>query len=127
MREKTLRNITVICSIVGLIMLFLISKNLELELKPTNIGDITIDDLEKVVKICGTVTDKFVSKNKHIFLRIRDDTGDIKVVIFKNDAENLKRFKIDVYNLGNGDEICVHGLVKEYEKEIEIVCNWIEI
>jgi len=125
MREKTLRNIALVCFMAGLIMLFFVSRNLESE--PTRIGDITIDDLDSIVRVCGRVTGKSISKDEHIFLRIRDETGGIKAVIFKDDVENLKRYKIDAYDVLEGDEICIRGEVKEWEKEIEIIVDWIEV
>lgn len=127
MREKTLRNIAVICSIVGLIMLFLISRNLELESKPTNIGEITVDDIGENVRICGEITSKFVSKKGNIFLRLMDETGGIPVVIFENTAEKLKRYKIDAYEINKGDEICITGDVDEWEDKIEVKCKKIEL
>jgi len=127
MREKSLRKIAIICFLAGMLMLFLVSRNLELESKPTDIGSITIDDLNRAVKVCGRVTDKSVSDGSHIFLGIRDRSGGIKAVIFNDTAENLGRYRIDVYDVLEGDEVCIRGEVSEWNKEIEIVANWIEI
>jgi len=127
MREKSLRKIAIVCFLVGMAMLFLVSKNLELESKPTDIGDITVDDLNRVVRVCGRVTEKSVSGGRHVFLEIRDDSGGIKTAIFNDTAENLARYKIDVYDVLEGDELCVRGEVSEWKNEIEIVANWVEI
>jgi len=127
MREKSLRKVAIVCFLVGMAMLFLVSKNLELESEPRDIGSITIDDLNGVVRVCGRVTDKFVSGGDHVFLKIRDETGGIKAAIFNDTAENLGRYNIDVYDVLEGDELCVRGEVSEWNKEIEIVANWVEI
>jgi DNA/RNA endonuclease YhcR with UshA esterase domain len=122
MNEKTLRNIAIICSLSGLTILFFISQNLDIE--RTNIGEISVDELGRVVKICGSMKDKFVSKKENIFFNLKDETGEIKVVIFKNTAKSIKKkFKIDPYTLNEtrgGEEICVVGEVDEYKKEIEV-------
>ena len=127
MREKSLRKVAIVCFLVGMTMLFLVSKNLELESEPRDIGSITIDDLNKVVRVCGRVTEKFVSDGSHVFLGIRDETGGIKAVIFNDTVENLGRYRIDVYDILEGDELCLRGEVSEWDKEIEIVANWVEI
>ena len=121
MREKDLRNLAVFCSVLGLVMLFYISGNLELE--RTDIGDITARDVGGAVEVCGRISTRFVSKSDNIFLDLRDETGRIKVVIFSNTAGNLKRFGIDAYGLTEGDEVCVAGNIDDYEGEIEIICK----
>ena len=127
MRERSLRKVAIVCFLAGMVMLFIVSKNLELESEPTDIGSITIDDLNRVVRVCGRVTEKSVSDGSHVFLRVRDETGGIKAAIFNDTAENLGRYRIDVYDVLEGDELCVRGEVSEWNKEIEIVANWVEI
>lgn len=124
MDERTLRNIAVYCSIVGLIILFVVSENLELQ--KTRIGEIGIDDIGKNVRICGIIDSKFVSKNQHIFLRISDVTSDINVVLFSDTVKNLERYGTNANNLERNSEICVVGYIDEYEGEIEIIGKKIE-
>ena len=125
MRERSLRKVAIVCFLAGMVMLFIVSKNLELESEPTDIGSITIDDLNRVVRVCGRVTEKFVSGG-HVFLKVRDDTGGIETAVFNNTAENLKRYGVDVYDILEGDELCVRGEVDEWKREIEIVADWVE-
>lgn len=124
MEEKTLRNIAVFCSISGLVILFVVSERLELQ--KTGIGEITIEDLGKNVRICGIIDNKFVSKNEHIFLRIRDETGDINVVIFNDTSKNLGRYNVYPYKLERGDTCCILGYIDEYKDEIEIIGRKLE-
>lgn len=126
MREKSLRKIAIVCFLAGMVMLFLVSRNLELESKPTDIGSITIDDLDRAVKVCGQVTEKYLSGDGHLFLRIRDNSGSIKAVLFSDEVENLRRYGIDLYDVLEGDRLCLRGEVSEWEREIEIVANWVE-
>lgn len=122
--QKTLRNLAIACSSIGLILLFFISQTLEV--KPTNIGEITIDALGKTVRICGTIENKFVSQGNHTFFDLRDNTGKIKAVIFKRTAENLEKYKVNVFQLKNGDKICITGEVDEWEHELEVKAERIE-
>jgi len=124
MREKSLRKVAIVCFLVGMAMLFIVSRNLEPE--PESIGDIGVDDFGSKVKVCGRVSDKFVSGG-HVFLRVRDGTGGIKTAIFNDTADNLKRYGIDVHDVLEGDELCVRGKVDEWKREIEIVADWVEI
>ena len=127
MRERSLRKIAIICFLAGMVMLFLVSRNLELESEPRDIGSISIDDLDRAVRVCGRVTEKSVSDGGHVFLGIRDETGGIKAVIFNDTAENLGRYRIDVYDVLEGDGLCLRGEVSEWNREIEIVANWVEL
>ncbi len=127
MRERSLRKVAMVCFLAGMVMLFLVSRNLELESEPRDIGSITIEDLNRAVRVCGRVTDKSVSGGRHVFLEIRDESGGIKAAIFNDTAENLGRYRIDVYDVLEGDEVCIRGEVSEWNKEIEIVANWVEI
>lgn len=125
MNEKNLRDVAIICSLVGLIILFFISQNLDME--RTNIGEISVDELGRVVKICGFAKDKFISKKENIFFNLKDETGEIKVVIFKNTAKSIKKkFEMNLYELDEIDEFCVIGEVNEYKREIEVIGKRVE-
>ncbi len=126
MRERTLRKIAIICFLAGILMLFLVSRKLEMESEPERIGDITVEDINNQVRICGKVTNKFVSGKGHIFLRLEDETGSIRAAIFNDTAGNLRRYGINVYDVLEGDEVCLRGKVSEWKKELEIVANWVE-
>ena len=119
MEEKFIRNISIICSVVGLAFLFFLSKTIEL--KQTNINQISPEDEGKNVKICGNVSSKSISKTNHVFLRLRDDSGSIGIVIFNNTAK-----KVDL-NFDRNDNICVVGSVDEYENKLEIIAKNIKV
>lgn len=123
--EKTLRKLALGCSFFGLILLFFVSQIVELE--PSKIGEITIDDLGKTVKICGVIENKFVSQGNHTFFDLKDESGKIKIVLFKQTAQNLEKFEIDIFQLKNGDETCVLGEVDEWNYELEVKCKKLEV
>lgn len=116
MKEKTLLQISIVCSLAGLVLLFFISRTIELP--ETNINTITIDDIGKNVKVCGTVSSKNVSKSQHVFLQVQDSSGSINVIAFNNMAE-----KLGAYDVKKNENICVTGLVDEYNSELEIIAK----
>lgn len=124
MEEKLLFKISIGCALIGLAILFWVSINLELA--TNKIGEITIEDLGKNVKVCGKIASKFESETNHIFLRLQDYTGNIDVVIFNSTAEKMKRLGIDPYQLKKYGSICVIGNVEEYKERLEIIAKKIE-
>ncbi len=125
MEEKSLRNIAICCSIFGLVAIFFVSERLELQ--KTGIGEISIGDLGKNVRVCGTIDSRFVSDNGHIFLRLSDGTDSINIVVFSDTVKNLERYKIDVHELEKGGSICVIGYIDEYKDEMEIIGKKISV
>lgn len=121
MEEKLIRNIALICAIVGLVLLYYASLYIGNSL--TKIGKITNDNIGMGVKICGIVESGKVSNN-NTFLVVGDETGSIELVIFSKSALKLNESGIDVHVLCSGDEICSTGVVDEYPKgsgELEII------
>lgn len=96
-----------IVSMVGVIVLFFFSEFSELE--DMNIKEITIEDLDKDVKVIGAVT-KIMDTDKVIIMDIAQQDN-LKVVVFKDKNISLKK----------GDYIEVLGTVEEYEGELEII------
>ncbi len=113
MEEHALRNIAVLCSVAGLLLLFLASENLELKPKP--IKEITSDDIGKTVKVCGEIITKTISNN-HVFFTINDSTENIRVVVFNSTAMKLREKGNDIYSFEKGSMICPTGIVDEYPK-----------
>lgn len=116
MEEKLIRNVSIICSVVGLVVLFFISKNFQLS--QTDIEKITYEDTGKVVRVCGEVSSKHASKTGHQFLKLKDSTGSVDIVIFNTTA---KKFNLD------SDNICVTGTVDEYENKLEIIAKDVKV
>jgi len=119
MEEKFIRNISIICSVIGLAVLFFLSKTIEL--KQTNINQITPDDTGKNVKVCGNVSSKSISKTNHIFLKLKDNTGSIEIVIFNSTTDKV------ALNFDKNSNICVVGSVDEYKNKLEIIAKNIKV
>lgn len=123
--QKTLRMVAITCSLLGLLLLFLISQTLQLQ--ETKIKDITIDDLGKKVRVCGIIENKFVSQNNNLFFDLKDGSGKIKAVVFNKTIHQMKKFKLNLSKLKNGDSLCLLGEVNEWNYELEIITKKIEL
>ncbi|UCD06995.1 MAG: OB-fold nucleic acid binding domain-containing protein [Candidatus Aenigmatarchaeota archaeon] len=120
MEETTLRNMALLCSVIGLILLFWFSGQIRLT---ADIDKITIDNIGLGVRVCGNIISERVSNN-HIFLDIEDQTGKIKFVIFNTTAFKLNETGISPYELKEGIGVCVPGVVEEHPKgsgELELI------
>jgi len=110
MNENTLKKLSIICSLAGLVLLFFATTQTQ---ATTDINTITIDDMGKLFKVCGRIISTKTSNN-HVFLDIEDNTGSIKFVIFNESALELNKTGISPFTLARGIEICAPGVVDEY-------------
>lgn len=120
MEETALRNLALICTATGLILLFIASSQMQ---AVTDAGAITIDDTGKAFRVCGNITSMAV-RNSHIFLDIEDSTGSIRFVMFNTTALKLNETGSSPYELRAGIRICAPGIADEYPKgsgSIELV------
>ncbi len=104
MKDRTLLIIALICSIIGLAVLFIISKQLTVEVQP--IEKISLFQ-DKDVTIQGKVK-RIIQKQDTTIVEVGYDTS-INVVLFEH-----------VY-LKPGDKVTVTGKVEEYNGRLEIV------
>lgn len=109
MKETTLLKISLICSLMGLVVLYFISTKIEIkDYKPSvfnkNIGD--------DVKLKGTVM-KISGKGNAIFIELNQQSP-VTVVIF-TDNNNL--------SLKSGDNVEVIGKFQEYKGQNEIIAQ----
>ncbi|MCI5726596.1 MAG: exodeoxyribonuclease VII large subunit [Clostridium sp.] len=73
-----------------------------------NIKDVTADIKDKIVTIQGTIINIEEHKNGHLFLTVKDDTGEILVPLFVNNEINFEKIqlnnkyqfkgKVDIFN-----------------------------
>lgn len=114
MKEKTLLQISILCSILGLMLLFYLSETVELS--QTDINKITPEDIGKNVKVCGKIDSRTISKNQHVLIKLQDNSGVIDLVVFNNTAESL-----DAYKINKGVYLCFVGTVDKYQGKLGIV------
>ena len=112
MNEKSLLKLALIISLVGLVLLFVISKNIEIN--DTTIEKITNEEIEGDVVIKGIV--KEITERSGTTFIIITQQSEIEVIVFSNDV-----------NLSKGDNVEIIGSVSEYQNQKEIIADKIEI
>jgi len=80
MKEKNLLKVALICSLIGIISLYLISENMEIKQK--NIEKITLEDIDRNVKVKGFVKKLF--ENDKVMIITIEQPQDMTVVLFKS-------------------------------------------
>jgi len=108
-RDDDIIRLSLICSVLGLIMLYFV---VSLELSVIPISEITKDSIGNKILVQGTVVSKYVSEKGHTFFNIDDGTGSIDVVMF-NMLENMEE----------GRKVSVKGKVDEYKGKLEIIAD----
>ncbi len=106
LQEKTLFRISAACGLIGIIALAL--ANMLIEVEEKDIARIMPDDVDRTVRIKGTV-DKITEKDRNLFLTIIHPST-LQVVIFKE--ENA--FSV-------GDRVEVTGKIQEYKGRYEMI------
>ena len=113
MKETTLLKIALICSLIGLIVLYFISLKIEIrDYKPNILNRNVGDD----VKLQGTIS-KINDKGNVVFIELGQQIPVSFVVFNNNNAIKLK----------NNDSVEVIGKVKEYNGKNEIIAQKIRL
>ncbi len=115
--DAGLHKISLGTSSLGLILLYLVSINTQVDI--VRIGEIDYDKVGNLVSIQGTISSKRVHEDGHIFLKVEDDASHISVVVFSSDAEKLGPSVLKCLNMGN--TILVTGRVEEYRNSLEVI------
>ena len=115
MEEKTLLKIALICSLLGLLILYLISNNIEINEK--NIEKITLENKDEFVKLRRIVSN-VVDTEKVVIMEITQPQQ-MTVVLFKDENKTMP--------IQQGNEIEVIGKVDEYEGKMEIIADRLRV
>jgi DNA/RNA endonuclease YhcR with UshA esterase domain len=107
MKEKTLLRIAIACCLIGILVLFIVANNVEIQER--NIGKITLKDVDESVRIKGVV-ERVVEKEKVVIVDIVQN-NEMSVVLFKERGIDIKR----------GDKVEVVGQLKEYNGKMELI------
>jgi aspartyl/asparaginyl-tRNA synthetase len=108
--EKILK-ISFTISILGIFLLLVIMN--ELSQKQTNIQNITKEMINRKVNIRGEIIN-IKNYNNFQVISIRDSTGKIDITLDKN------------LNLTKNQDITIEGIVKEYNKTLQIQADIIK-
>lgn len=110
MQESALLRLAIVVAVIGLIALFVISATTELEV--TNTYDIGRSDVNKDVRVIGTIS-SVKEFDKTLLLEVSQQKP-VTVVMFKDGRGR---------SFAAGDEVDITGQVKEYKGKMEIVAE----
>jgi len=110
MHEKTLLKISLATSLIGILILLMIMD--KIDVSDSNIAAINKELVDKQVKIKGEITRITETPGLYI-LKVKDDTGDMDVIIFKEDEIEFEK----------GVLVEVDGQVAEYAGKLELIAK----
>ena len=111
MKEKTLLKIALIVSLTGLLILYIISDNIQI--KEKTLEKITLENKDEMVKVRGIVS-RLTDTEKVTIMEIMQPT-EVTVVLFKGKNESTP--------IKEGNEVEIIGKVDEYEGKMEIIAQ----
>lgn len=114
MKENQLLRVSIIFSLIGILILFYLTENIEP--RTYDINSIGKDNIDNVIKIKGEIG-SFTETPGLYLISLKDDTGMITVVIFKD--EDLRLF--------DGLKLEIIGEVVEYQNTMEVIAKEIVI
>lgn len=109
MKEKHLIKIAIICSLIGILIILLITEFTVIPL--VKISEINKDLLNKEVKVQGKIIS--IKETPGLYIFTVEDDSIIKAVMFKE----------ELLQISKGDSVEIQGRVIEYKKELEIQIN----
>ena len=114
MKEKDLLKVSLVFSLIGILIIFILTGTLEA--RGYNIGDLNKDNVDDTVKVKGIITSYGETPGLYL-INLKDDTGKITVIVFKDEEIELQE----------GLKIEIVGQVTEYQDEIEIIAKEIVV
>ena len=119
MDEGDIIKICLVGSVGGLIILYLSIGMIDPEI--TDIGDLGREDVNRLVKVCGRINNLKVSKDGHLFFEIMDETGSIRVVIWRDILKHMYMKNVNISRFRNGAKVEMTGSIELYRNEIELI------
>lgn len=115
MNERDLVILCLATSVAGIIIMFIANKMIEPQYM--KISEVTAS--KNYVRTNGTIVSIFTSKSGTTFIKLKDDTGIIDIVVFKD--------TINITSLKPGMTIEVIGKSQIYKEKIEIIPSIIRV
>jgi len=113
MKEKTLLKIALVCSLVGIMVLFFVSDSIEI--KEKDISKINLENVGEDIKLTGYVS-KVVDLENVMYVEITKPET-ISVVLFK-------KTNISVYE---GSFVEIIGEIDEYNGRMQVIGNRVRV
>ena len=110
MKESSLLNIAIFVSVIGIIVLYIISNSIEIN--DITIQKITNEEISKSVKIKGKIKD--IRETDSVTFIVIEETSEITGIVFD---KNL--------SINKGDIVEITGKVEDYKGKQEIIIDHI--
>lgn len=117
MKDEDLLKLSFLVSTLGLGMLFYVSINYEESVE--SISQLDYDSVGNRAAITGEVLSKSIHRDGHIFLKVADSSGWIRVVLFDSYVEGLREDQLNCLQVGSS--LWIRGRVEEYRGSLEVV------
>ena len=114
MHDREVISLSLAIATAGLLMLFFAASAAKPE--EVSIAELGSSQLGATVKVAGEVAKVRNHEAGHVFLRIRDGTGEVAVPLFRRVAQEVDRSCLE-----EGARIEIVGRVEEYRGELEVV------
>lgn len=118
MAQNVLIFVCFLCSILGLILIYIAATNIQP--REISISEITADLIGRSVTITGYITYKRTHPSGHLFLTISDGKGEIDVPIFDGLMKELSKKGITHAHFKKGSKVMITGLVNEYREKLQV-------
>ncbi|NIO21491.1 MAG: exodeoxyribonuclease VII large subunit [Candidatus Aenigmarchaeota archaeon] len=118
MNEAKLTKISFIGVVIGLLVLYFLVN--QLHSFHVNIGEIDSSYVGRTVNITGRITSLKINKG-NAFFDLKDDTGEIKIVLWKDTLELLELSGVNINEIKDENELNVIGNVQFYKGELEVI------
>lgn len=86
----------------------------QIEIESVEISTIDNDYVDKMVSVQGQITSRYIHDKGHVFLTVKDHTGELSVPLFADK-------EIDSEPYQEGKRISIIGKVQEYQGKYEVV------
>lgn len=117
MKDEDLLKLSLLVSALGLGVLFYASVNYEESVE--SISQLDYDAVGNKAVITGKILSKSTHKDGHVFLKVADSSGWIRVALFDSYMAKLNKDQLNCLEVGSS--LWVRGRVEEYRGSLEIV------
>lgn len=119
MEEKLILIFCLICSLIGLSLIYFSAKNVEIvEVK---LFEVTPEIVGRVVSTKGKIVYKRLHPSGHLFLTLEEGGTKIQIPIFSSLMSKLEENGISEENFSIGKILEIKGLVDEYQGKLQII------
>ncbi len=124
MNDSTLKKISFFGSIIGIIFLYIVSGIGDYQVDFVQIKGINQKEIGSEITVIGFVDELSYNKG-HLFLSIKDETGNIKIVVWNSTLKMMDEKLKD--SVKRGKLLQIRGKLDVYNEDLEIIVNEMKV